>query len=113
MTRLERQPGQKEARYAQLMGGPVDAATDWVDEDRPERATGAARPDRFAALEERLATVEADLAILQAEHQNSGPSSGSKAARRRERAGAAVVGRPEPGRAVRPRVMARPTGGLP
>jgi uncharacterized protein len=27
VTRLERQPGQKEARYAQLLGGPVDAGS--------------------------------------------------------------------------------------
>ena len=67
VTRLERQPGQKEARYAQLLGGPVDgaafsppasyasagsaapaapatsadAAAGWVEEGRP-RATGTA-----------------------------------------------------------------------
>ena len=69
VTRLERQPGQKEARYAQLLGGPVDgaafsppasyasagsaapaapatsadAAAGWVEEGRP-RATGTAAP---------------------------------------------------------------------
>jgi uncharacterized protein YceH (UPF0502 family) len=68
VTRLERQPGQKEARYAHLLGGPVDAAdhappaeytsagsaahaapataaddaVGWAEEDRPERAAGPA-----------------------------------------------------------------------
>lgn len=107
VTRLERQPGQKEARYAQLLGGPVDAAafappaayassgsaahaapaaaadaaSTWVEEDRPRASAGpagpaapspapagAVHPDRVAALEERLAALEAELAILRAEH---------------------------------------------
>ena len=67
VTRLERQPGQKEARYAQLLGGPVDAAAyappaaytssgsaahaapatsadaavGWAEEARPEEATAS------------------------------------------------------------------------
>jgi hypothetical protein len=105
VLRLERQPGQKEARYAQLLSGPVDAAyttsaapgsgaataagapasladshAGWVEEDRPARAAAAAPAgasiapapagsDRLAALEARLAEVESDLAILQAEHR--------------------------------------------
>jgi uncharacterized protein YceH (UPF0502 family) len=106
VVRLERQPGQKEARYAHLLSGPVDAAAssglpaaspssgsaahaapataadaavEWAEEDRPQRATasaagpaaapaGAGRPDRVAALEERLTALEAELAILRAEH---------------------------------------------
>lgn len=130
--RLERQPGQKEVRYAQLLGGPVDAAAatpsaaaaygrpagdaagatgaqaapatsvdsaaGWAEEERPEAATAtAAGPtvpatpgspaqidsDRLTALEKRLADVESELAMLQAEHQelreelglgNAGPS---------------------------------------
>jgi uncharacterized protein YceH (UPF0502 family) len=98
VVRLERQPGQKEARYAQLLGGPVDAGAGWAEEERPEAATAtAAGPtvpstpgspaqidsDRLTALEKRLADVESELAILQAEHQelreelglgNAGPS---------------------------------------
>jgi len=124
VVRLERQPGQKEARYAQLLGGPVDASSSayaapspaaygsagaadqpspgaaahaapattadagaaWVEEDRPERATvspaGPSTPpapgpapgsaggsDRVGELERRLAAVEAELSILQAEHR--------------------------------------------
>ena len=99
VVRLERQPGQKEARYAQLLAGPPDAAvtaapssrsetpldapasaadthSDWAEEVRPARAPAPAAggpapaidPDRFAALEKRLADVEAELTILQAEH---------------------------------------------
>jgi uncharacterized protein YceH (UPF0502 family) len=101
VVRLERAPGQKEARYAQLLAGPPDATvaaafpgsrsespldapasaadthSDWAEEVRPARApapaaggpTAAIDPDRFAALEKRLADVESELAILQAEHQ--------------------------------------------
>ena len=87
VVRLERQPGQKEARYAQLLAGPVDAAAamppagaGWGGEDgpdglaRPEPSSGggsvAAPPaDRVATLEERVAGLEAELAILRAEHR--------------------------------------------
>jgi hypothetical protein len=84
VVRLERQPGQKEARYAQTLAGPPDAAvtaadshSDWAEEVRPARApapsTGgpaaAIGADRVAALEKRLADVEAELAIIQAEHR--------------------------------------------
>jgi len=87
VTRLERQPGQKEARYAQLLAGPVDAAaftpaplgSPAGHDDEPATAiTGLrpsygssppARPDRVAALEDRVAALEAELAILRAEHR--------------------------------------------
>ncbi len=78
VVRLERQPGQKEARFAQLLGGPVDAAdaAAWAEEERPARAAvtpagagGHPRPDRVAQLEERLAAVETELAIRRAEHR--------------------------------------------
>jgi uncharacterized protein len=90
VVRLERQPGQKEARYAQLLGGPVDTAaaappagSGWGGEDGPDRLAhpepstepsiaggpvAAPRFDRVAALEERVAGLEAELAILRAEH---------------------------------------------
>ena len=89
VTRLERQPGQKEARFAQLLAGPVDAAAwssaapadsgHWDAEERsgpsapdrppPSAPAGPARPDRIAVLEDRVATLEAELAILGAEHR--------------------------------------------
>ncbi len=77
VVRLVRQPGQKEARYAQLLAGPVDAAAAAfappADEDRAPRADSftpaPARPDRVAALEARVESLEAELAILRAEHR--------------------------------------------
>jgi hypothetical protein len=74
VTRLERQPGQKEARYAQLLGGPVDAAAYSGPDDTGDRGpapapAGPARPDRIAALDERVTGLEAELAILRAEHR--------------------------------------------
>jgi uncharacterized protein YceH (UPF0502 family) len=68
VVRMERQPGQKEARYAHLLGGPV-AAEAWPEEAHAPAPTtpapgATARSDRFAALEERLAAVEAGLADL-------------------------------------------------
>jgi uncharacterized protein YceH (UPF0502 family) len=74
VVRLERQPGQKESRYAHLLGGPV-AAEAW-DVDVPAAAAagtatgagpGGGSGDRFAALEARIAAVEAELAELRRE----------------------------------------------
>jgi uncharacterized protein YceH (UPF0502 family) len=87
VVRLDRQPGQKEARYAQLLGGPVDTAAYAAaapaggreGQERAERdekfdtwdasAPAPARAARMAALEERLAAVEADLTIVRVEHR--------------------------------------------
>src|SRR5438874_327725 len=86
VARLERQPGQKEARYAQLLAGPVDAGASGgsavsghdttYDEAGPSPAdrastvsSGPVRPDRVTALEDRVAALEAELAVLQAEHR--------------------------------------------
>jgi uncharacterized protein YceH (UPF0502 family) len=66
VVRMERQPGQKEARYAHLLGGPV-AAEAWPEDAPAPVATPTARSDRFTALEERLAAVEASLADLRRE----------------------------------------------
>jgi uncharacterized protein len=97
VVRLERQPGQKEARYAQLLGGPVDAAyttpaapgsgaapaagapasladshADWVEEDRPTRAAAPAPagPSTAPATpvgSDRLAALEARLGAVEAD----------------------------------------------
>jgi hypothetical protein len=86
VIRLERQPGQKEARYAHLLSGlaaaeeaaaatPFDAAgpaTTVRGFGGAPRDVRAARPapvddERLAALEARLAAVEADLAALRTE----------------------------------------------
>jgi uncharacterized protein YceH (UPF0502 family) len=53
--RLPRRPGQKEVRYAQLLGGPVeDAVAPPPDATVPQSDLGA----RLAALEERVARLE-------------------------------------------------------
>jgi uncharacterized protein len=108
VTRLERQPGQKEARYAQLLAGPVDAAAYAADSpsasggsaDRPDAwnpapvpaftsstasagATGSAGSgaDRLSALADRVAALEAELEILRAEHRELREELGLTAAR--------------------------------
>jgi hypothetical protein len=55
VRRLERRPGQKEARYVQLLGGGAGEA--------PEAAASAAPAD---PLEERVARLEAEVAELRA-----------------------------------------------
>lgn len=63
VTRLARQPGQKEVRYAQLLGGPV------TDVSTPAEGDAAARPpvaDRVA-LEARVHALEQELAALREE----------------------------------------------
>jgi uncharacterized protein len=51
-TRLERRPGQKEDRYAQLLGGEQEDAATAVDERSDDRA------DRLTAIEARLERLE-------------------------------------------------------
>jgi uncharacterized protein len=77
VIRLERQPGQKEARYAHLLSGLAAAEEAAAAVASPADAAGpatvrASRPaavddERLAAVEARLAAVEADLAALRAE----------------------------------------------
>jgi uncharacterized protein len=67
VVRLERAPGQKEARYAHLLSGPPDeaavATAAAVDVERP-RTAGS---DRLAALEARVEALEEALATLRKE----------------------------------------------
>jgi hypothetical protein len=58
VARFPRRPGQKEERYAQLLGGDAPPA------DSPNAAAGP-QADRVAALEERVTRLEAELAALQ------------------------------------------------
>ena len=96
VMRLERQPGQKEARYAQLLSGPPDAAyttpaapgsgaapaagapatladthAGWAEEDRPARAAAPAAGASTAPVTpvgpDRLAALEARLAAVEAD----------------------------------------------
>jgi uncharacterized protein YceH (UPF0502 family) len=64
VVRLERQPGQKEARYAHLLSGPPDeTAVAAADFERPR----AGASDRLAALEARVEALEDALAELRKE----------------------------------------------
>ena len=60
VVKLERQPGQKDARYAHLLSGEVDAAA-----VMPMRSTNASpADDRIEKLEERVAALESELAAF-------------------------------------------------
>ena len=62
-VKLPRQPGQKDIRYAHLLGGAVDVDALAAEMAAPS-ALAAARPDRVGPLEERVAAVEAQVAAL-------------------------------------------------
>ena len=65
VTRLERRPGQKEARFAHLLAGePVDTG----GTDAPaERTSGAGGSDRLAALEQALTELRQEVADLRSQ----------------------------------------------
>jgi uncharacterized protein len=58
VERLERRPGQKEERWAQLLGEAPEAVEPQFDETAP------GSDDRVAAIEERLARLESSFADL-------------------------------------------------
>ena len=63
VARIARSPGAKEVRYTHLLSGePVDAETAAAPE-----TVGAARQDRLATLEREVAGLKADVARLSAE----------------------------------------------
>jgi uncharacterized protein len=64
VTRLERQPGQKEARYAHLLSGDVAAAPQVAVD---ARADVPAELDRYAALESVVESLRREVADLRAE----------------------------------------------
>jgi hypothetical protein len=74
VARLERQPGQKENRWAHLVGGDLGEVLasddDGDDGAHPAEAPTASRADRLAALEESVADLRADLERLQAAHRD-------------------------------------------
>jgi uncharacterized protein len=70
IERLPRLPGQKEARVAQLLGGPIDLealATPAVHSASGSDAGGGSWRERVGALEAEVATLSAQLAGLQRE----------------------------------------------
>jgi uncharacterized protein YceH (UPF0502 family) len=77
---LPRQPGSREARYAHLLGGPVEmAARDTDSERRPqfaeERASGTTLAARVAELEAEVRALRA--AVARIEGRLETPSSGN------------------------------------
>jgi uncharacterized protein YceH (UPF0502 family) len=68
-ARLERRPGQKENRWAHLLGGDLAEALAGADDDEPAAGRPSPRSDRLTALEEAVADLRADLDRLQAAHR--------------------------------------------
>ncbi|MEP7075562.1 MAG: YceH family protein [Acidobacteriota bacterium] len=62
VVKLERQPGQKDARYAHLLSGPVDAASINLPRDRAA-GTGVLN-ERVEKLEQELGRVSTELGTL-------------------------------------------------
>jgi uncharacterized protein YceH (UPF0502 family) len=62
VVHLERRPGQKEARYAQLLGGEGEASA--VVAEAPARSQTDDSGDRLAALEQRVQRLEEALSAL-------------------------------------------------
>jgi uncharacterized protein YceH (UPF0502 family) len=66
-TRLQRRPGQKEERYAQLLGGEVDETPQEVEVVVHSDAPGPAATDGFAEHGARIAALEARVRELEDE----------------------------------------------
>jgi uncharacterized protein YceH (UPF0502 family) len=65
VARLERAPGQKEARWSHLLGGDVVDVAPPVGPDTPARSS---RSERLEALEATVAALSAEVDRLRAEH---------------------------------------------
>lgn len=66
VTKLPRQPGRKEARYAHLLAGePQIVAEEYAPPVETARLRVMAEDERFARLEEEVATLRAEVARLQ------------------------------------------------
>lgn len=68
VVKLPRQPGTKEARYAQLLSGPVELASSAVATPPPPMPAAAASPgekERIAQLEQEVADLRVQIAELQ------------------------------------------------
>lgn len=64
LIRLERQPGQKEARYAHLLSGEIDLSS--LPGPGEKRPTSTADPSRLEALEAAVAGLKQELDDLKA-----------------------------------------------
>ena len=72
VVRLERRPGQKESRWAHLLGGDLAEVLAGDDDDRVDDGwpLSTSRTERLAALEEAVADLRADLERLHTSHRN-------------------------------------------
>jgi uncharacterized protein YceH (UPF0502 family) len=66
-ARLGRRPGQKEERYAQLLGADLDEPADARPAAAPPPVSAPAGDDRIARLERELAALRDEVARLRAE----------------------------------------------
>jgi len=64
VVRLERQPGQKEARYAHLLSGEPVVPEGGFAEPAPSSGGGASRNDRLDALEAEVEALKGEVARL-------------------------------------------------
>src|SRR5215213_727264 len=67
ITRLERAPGQKEARYAHLLCGEV---TSYTPPERTARAGGVGNDERVEKLEQELETLKGELSSFRQEFED-------------------------------------------
>jgi uncharacterized protein YceH (UPF0502 family) len=71
VARLERRPGQKESRWAHLLGGDLgEVLAGDEEDDGPSDGARPARVDRLAALEDAVAGLRADLERLEAAYRD-------------------------------------------
>ncbi len=71
VTRIPRQPGQKEARFAHLLSGEV--SMDFVQEGVAPtrgRSRGESNTDKVAALEAEVETLKAEVGMLKTQFEN-------------------------------------------
>jgi uncharacterized protein YceH (UPF0502 family) len=69
VVRLAREPGRRESRYAHLLSGSVEGATEGIEEHTASEAAPAATPradtkslqERVAQLEQRVAQLEREI----------------------------------------------------
>lgn len=65
VVKLERQPGQKEARYAHLLSGPVDAAAVSANPDSSRSSSSPTASDgRIEQLEQQVEKLSSEMAEL-------------------------------------------------
>ncbi len=67
VTQLPRQPGQKEQRFAHLLGGMADNAEPMVHPEASAVAAGVVQRDRIAELEQTVAALRQEVETLRGE----------------------------------------------